>query len=72
MRTVGVVGLTLIRTPADLAALDLDGRSSAFFLGCREDEYLAFHFPPGSVVVDPWHVVEPCDGVEVRPIGESG
>jgi UDPglucose 6-dehydrogenase len=62
--------VTLIRTPADLAALGPDYQPSAFFIGCPDHELLALPFPPGSVVIDPWHVVEPGDGVDVRRIGE--
>lgn len=62
--------VTLVRTPDDLAALDLGHQPSAFFVGCPEREYLALPFPSGSVVIDPWHVIEPGDGIDVRRIGE--
>jgi UDPglucose 6-dehydrogenase len=62
--------VTLVRTPADLARLNLDHQPSAYFIGCPDAEFLAVPFPPGSVVIDPWHVVEPGDGLDVRRVGE--
>ena len=62
--------VTLIRTAADLTALDLGARPYAFFVGCPDRELFALPFPAGSIVVDPWHVVEPSDGVEVWHVGE--
>jgi UDPglucose 6-dehydrogenase len=62
--------VTLVRTPEDLATVDLGARPSAFFLGCPAPEFLATRFPAGSVVVDPWHELEPADDIEVLRIGE--
>lgn len=65
------LALTVVRDAEDLAALDLDGRPGAFFLGCPMPEFLAYRFPAGSVVLDPWHRLAPVAGVDVRQIGEQ-
>jgi UDPglucose 6-dehydrogenase len=62
------VDVQIVRTPDDLHRRD---RAAAFFIGCPEPPFLTFPFPPGSVVVDPWHRVGSPDGVTVHHIGEA-
>lgn len=42
-----------------------------FFVATAHDEYRARRFPPGSVVIDPWRMVEDQPGVTVRRLGEN-
>lgn len=42
---------------------------AAFFLGCPEPGFVCRAWPPGSVIVDPWHVVPRQEGVTVHHIG---
>jgi UDPglucose 6-dehydrogenase len=65
------VNVTNVRTPRDLSTGRIPEGAAAFFLGCPEPEFIAFPFPRGSVVVDPWHRVPQRDGVSMFRIGES-
>jgi UDPglucose 6-dehydrogenase len=54
----------------DGVQLDLQRESrSLFFLATRHPEYRDAHFPPGSIVLDPWGYVPDRDGVTVVRIG---
>lgn len=64
------VEVTTLRTPAELDAVDVLSRPSAYFLGCPEPGFLALELPAGSVVVDPWHAMPKKDGCTVTWIGE--
>lgn len=64
------VPVTIVRFPGELAAAALGDTPAAFFLGCPAGDFLTMRFPEGSVVIDPWHLVKPSDGVELRRVGE--
>jgi UDPglucose 6-dehydrogenase len=62
---------TVVATPADLDSQPPVADAAAFFLGCPEPQFVGYPFPAGSVVVDPWHVVQGRDGVDVMWIGAA-
>ena len=62
--------VSIVRSGAELPSEGPFQRPAAFFLGCPEPEFLALRFPAGSTVIDPWHLVEPTECIEVRRIGE--
>ena len=41
-----------------------------FFIGTNHDEFLEYEFPKGSVVIDPWRIIENQSGIKVIRIGE--
>lgn len=41
-----------------------------FFIGTNHDLFLEYNFPKGSVVLDPWRMIEDQNNVEVIRIGE--
>ena len=61
--------VAIIRNGAELRAGSFP-LPAAFFLGCPDPEFLSMRFPAGSTVVDPWHRIEPTEGIEVLRIGE--
>jgi UDPglucose 6-dehydrogenase len=64
------VEVTVVATPDELSPAQIPSGAAAFFLGCPEPEFVTYAFPPGSVVVDPWHRVPQTDGLSVVRIGE--
>lgn len=62
--TVAIIG-----EPGALGSPLMPASAAAFFIGCPEPEFTGYAFPPGSVVVDPWHQVAARDGVSVHRIG---
>jgi UDPglucose 6-dehydrogenase len=62
--TVAVIG-----EPDGLGSPVMPAHAAAFFIGCPEPEFTGYAFPPGSVVVDPWHQVADRAGVSVHRIG---
>ncbi len=62
--------VTVIPSPRELGSEAGSASAAAFFIGCPEPEFINYHFPPGSVVVDPWHRVPDRNGVSVSWIGE--
>jgi UDPglucose 6-dehydrogenase len=55
-------------------AQDLDGLeagAAAYFLGCPDPAFVELAVEPGSVVIDPWHVVPEREGVSVHHIGAA-
>jgi UDPglucose 6-dehydrogenase len=60
----------LVRTPVDESEVDLGNHPAAFFLGCPSPQFLAARFPAGSIVLDPWHLIDRGGAVEVRHVGE--
>lgn len=65
------VDLAIVRVPDDLAGSDALSGPAAYFLGCPEPAFVSLGFPAGSLVVDPWHVVEAPPDVTVLRIGEG-
>jgi len=63
--------VTVVHSAADLPAGGPDAGPAAFFLGCPEPDLITHAWPPGSVVVDPWHVVAMSPGVAVHRIGAA-
>lgn len=61
--------LAIIREPGGLSSPVMPACAAAFFIGCPEPEFTGYAFPPGSVVVDPWHEVADRPGVSVHRIG---
>jgi UDPglucose 6-dehydrogenase len=61
--------LAIIGEPGALGSPLMPASAAAFFIGCPEPEFTGYAFPPGSVVVDPWHQVAAQDGVSVHRIG---
>ncbi len=55
--------------PADLGPLEAE--PAAYFIGNPEKEFVDHDFPPGSVVVDPWHRVADRPDVAVHRVGEG-
>jgi len=41
-----------------------------FFIGCKHEEFLNFHFGSGSVIIDPFRYIPDQPGVKVIRIGE--
>lgn len=68
LRLAGVE-LTVVPGPADLARLARSDRAAAFFLGNPCPEFVEYPFPPGSVVVDPWHRVRHRDDLTLHRVG---
>ncbi len=64
--------VTVVHTSADLATTLAAEEPAAFFVGCPEPEFVRRNWPEGSVVIDPWHVVEPAEGVTVHRLGANG
>jgi len=62
--TVAIIG-----EPDGLGSPVMPAHAAAFFIGCPEPEFTGYAFPPGSVVVDPWHQVADRAGVSVHRIG---
>ena len=44
---------------------------AVFFIGTNHDKFLDYKFPEGSVVIDPWRMMTPQDGVELILIGDT-
>jgi UDPglucose 6-dehydrogenase len=61
--------ISIVRNGAELPKRSFP-QPAAFFLGCPDPEFLSMRFPAGSTVVDPWHRIEPAEGIEVVRIGE--
>jgi len=61
--------VAVIGEPGALGSPLMPASAAAFFIGCPEPEFTGYRFPPGSVVVDPWHQVATQDGVSVHRIG---
>lgn len=61
----------LVEFPDDGWAPRANG-AAAFFLGCPEQEFVNYAFPPGSVIVDPWFAIEGRKDVQVIHPGASG
>tara|TARA_R100000541_G_scaffold753_2_gene4338 strand:+ start:211 stop:1440 length:1230 start_codon:yes stop_codon:yes gene_type:complete len=51
----------------DEYVLELDTR--CYFIGTNHDKFLDYKFPAGSVVLDPWGMIQDQDNVEVIRIG---
>jgi UDPglucose 6-dehydrogenase len=62
--------LSVVRSGAELPSDGWFPRPAAFFLGCPEPEFLSMRFPAGSTVIDPWHRIEPTEGIDVLRVGE--
>lgn len=63
----------LVHVVATAEDLDgLDASAAAYFLGCPDPAFVELAVEPGSVVVDPWHVVPGRPGVAVHHIGAGG
>lgn len=62
---------TVVDVPADLAHARLPDGPGAYFVGCPDPEFATLPVPAGSVIVDPWHRVEPRAGATVVRIGET-
>jgi hypothetical protein len=45
--------------------------SKAYVIATAHQEYLAAEFPPGSVVIDPWRMIQPQEGVTLRSLGHN-
>jgi len=41
-----------------------------FFIGCKHEEFLNFHFPSGSIIIDPFRYIPDQPGCKVIRIGE--
>jgi UDPglucose 6-dehydrogenase len=41
-----------------------------FFMGCKHEEFLNFHFPSGSVIIDPFRYIPDQPGCKVIRVGE--
>jgi UDPglucose 6-dehydrogenase len=61
--------VTIIPDPGSLGSSAMPASAAAFFIGCPEPEFTGYVFPPGSVVIDPWHEVADRSGVTVHRIG---
>jgi UDPglucose 6-dehydrogenase len=59
--------VTAVPQPDDLEMVPPG--AAAFFIGCPEPEFTGYAFPPGSVVIDPWHRVTERDDVQVFRVG---
>lgn len=44
---------------------------AVFFIGTNHDEFLSYVFPKGSIVIDPWRVLSPQDGIELISVGDT-
>jgi hypothetical protein len=62
--------ISIVRNGGELSSCEEFGQPTAFFLGCPDPEFLVMPFPVGSTVIDPWHRIEPAEGIEVVRIGE--
>jgi UDPglucose 6-dehydrogenase len=54
----------------DVGQPPLDEKA-VFFIGTNHDKFLDYKFPEGSVVIDPWRMMTPQDGVELILIGDT-
>ena len=46
-------------------------KKAVFFIGTNHDKFLDYTFPKGSVVIDPWRIMSPQDGVELISVGDT-
>ena len=46
-------------------------KRAVFFIGTNHDLFLDYMFPPGSVVIDPWRMIQKQEGVHLISIGRS-
>ena len=60
----------IVRDDRDLATVPAGPEPAAYFIGCPEPGIVEYRFPPGSVVVDPWHRVPDRPGVRLVRVGE--
>ena len=44
---------------------------AVFFIGTNHDKFLDYKFPEGSVVIDPWRIMKPQEGIELISVGNS-
>ena len=44
---------------------------AVFFIGTNHDKFIDYKFPAGSVVIDPWRMMSPQDGVELISVGDT-
>lgn len=42
-----------------------------YFIGTNHDKFLDYQFPKGSIVIDPWRMIQPQEGVKLVSIGNS-
>jgi hypothetical protein len=42
---------------------------AVFFIGTNHDRFKEYKFPKGSVVIDPWRILEPQEDVQLISIG---
>ena len=44
---------------------------AVFFIGTNHDKFKEYNFPAGSIVIDPWGIIEQQNGVELISIGRE-
>lgn len=49
----------------------IDLTSQCYFIGTNHDKFLDYKFPKGSVVIDPWRMIEEQDGITLISVGKS-
>ena len=50
---------------------NIDLTKALYFIGTNHDKFLEYTFPLGSIVIDPWRVIKPQEGVQLISIGNS-
>jgi UDPglucose 6-dehydrogenase len=56
--------------------IDLDEKPplitpALFFIGTNHDSFLDYHFPEGSVIIDPWRYMPSREDVKIISVGDS-
>jgi UDPglucose 6-dehydrogenase len=45
--------------------------AAIYFIGTNHDKFLDYKFPEGSIVIDPWRIINEQEGVKLIKIGDS-